>query len=142
MTEMSSERTVSNVMEKDRRRIKMRDEKPVEYTASASYSFSVEQAGFIQSLYLASEICLFFEDRLPREALLEIFRIETSKELWYKYKTVIANKLLIYYFSCVSFGAFIIWLSGALIINQNLTSAIVVFPTHIPIYRFPNHYHR
>jgi len=43
MTELSSEPRVSNVMEKDRRRIKMREEKPVEYTASASYSFSVEQ---------------------------------------------------------------------------------------------------
>ncbi|CAG5111738.1 Oidioi.mRNA.OKI2018_I69.chr2.g6013.t1.cds [Oikopleura dioica] len=50
MSELTSEQKVSNVMEKDRRRIKMRDEKPVEYTASASYSFSVEQGGFNESL--------------------------------------------------------------------------------------------
>ena len=50
MSELASEQKVSNVMEKDRRRIKMRDEKPVEYTASASYSFSVEQGGFNESL--------------------------------------------------------------------------------------------
>lgn len=61
MTELSSEPRVSNVMEKDRRRIKMRDEKPVEYTASASYSFSVEQAGFLKNQYLAWQSLNFLE---------------------------------------------------------------------------------
>ena len=107
MTELASEQKVSNVMEKDRRRIKMKEEKPVEYTASASYSFSVEQAGFqsrkeiFRTLGYFSVYSLWNLDRTP--VLISGVDFEFASYL--------------YFFFCIIWG-FNYLVKCALIINQ------------------------